>query len=92
MLNTPRERLAHIAHDIYCSSCERINDPANVAKGDGYLDLSLDELGEMLDAEIVELVVALRGGSAHSPRHEAGDVLTILAMMLQKAEREGGDE
>lgn len=89
---TPRDRLKETCRRIYEEACRRIDDPKNVAKGDGWCELDQEEdLSDMLyeevqhlDQECREPIIEPFGGV-----WEASDILTVMAMMVDKAEKEG---
>lgn len=94
-----REYLKALCRRIYEEACKRIDDPRNVEKGDGWRELQLEDLGEMLGQETVEFEESLglwpvSGTSvdeAHA-RHEAGDMLVVMAMLLDAKRPKGESE
>lgn len=94
-----REYLKALCWRICEEACQRIDDPKNVEKGDGWRELRLEDLGEMLGQETVEFEEALGlwpvpeavVGEAHA-RHEAGDMLVVMAMLLDAKLPEGESE
>lgn len=79
-----REALLPTIADTAESARERLLDPRNVSKG-GWDHLSWLSLVWMLVVEVFEFVLSLRG-YGDSPRHEAGDVMVVMAFMRAKAE------
>lgn len=93
---TPRERLKEIVDEIAAEARERIDDPKNVEKGDGWTGLRWSELQSLIDGEVIELEQETFSGfepyrsGPESALKEAGDVLAVVAMYLDKFRAEGG--
>jgi hypothetical protein len=80
-----RAKLIHTIADTFQSALERVGDERNIRKG-GWSHLPRAELLKMFTAEVEEFVTALHGKGPHSPRHEAGDMLVVMAMLLEREE------
>lgn len=88
-----REELKEVCFRIYQEACRDIDSEKNVAKGCGWCESDWSQLWGDFEEEVDELYgvasfdgVELEG--SHGARKEAGQVLTVLAQLLEKAERE----
>lgn len=85
--DTPREQLKRIVDEIAQAAKECIDDPKNVAKGDDWREWEWYKLHEAFDDEVDEFDQETVGFKVYGNGYalpEAGDVLTILAMLLDK--------
>lgn len=86
MTTERREELKGICAAILAEAERRIDDPRNVAKGDGWATMEWGEIKQNWEKENFEFDDALTGEeeNGHDPLHEAGDILVNLAQMMDK--------
>lgn len=88
----PRDRLKEIIDRVAAEAKRRVRDPKNVDKGDHWRELEWHTLQEdHLDPELREFETECAGAPhlRHGDRiHEAADILTVLAMLTDKADAE----
>ena len=66
---------------------DKLQEPRNVAKGDGWIDMTYDELWTLFLTEVEELRVSLSIGTAQETKEEIADCANFLAMILDKIDR-----
>lgn len=87
-MSADRERLKKVAYAIYEAACERIDDPKNVSKGDGWTQMSDEELRELQLREDDEFTYVVtfsppwRSDNIERAFSEAGDNLVLLSMRM----------
>ena len=67
----------------------KLHDPRNVAKGDNWRGMSVDELWLHILTEVDELRVSLMHDGKNEILGEIADVANFLAMLADKVEAEG---
>lgn len=87
MTTERREELKGIVRAICAEAERRIDDPKNVAKGDGWNTMDWEELFSAFRDEGEEFEDAVEEyppGGRHDPLHEAGDTVVRMAQILDK--------
>lgn len=84
---SPRLELCRIIDASAQEAVYRIFDPKNVAK-DGWKHIGWTELAGMLEEEAREMREEAMLGDREAAMREAGDVLAVVAMILDKEEEQ----
>ncbi len=79
-----RVDLLILSLDVQDSMLRRIMDSKNQAKGNGWREMKWTELAEMLEEEAREMREEAMFGDPDAAMREAGDVLAVVCMMLDK--------
>lgn len=85
--SSPRLRLCHVtARAVWVSAIQRVFDPKNAAKGDGWAKRPAAELYVQFFKKFVEFRREIERGDVEGAIREAGDMLAYIAMLIEACE------
>ena len=83
-LTEDRKRLMLLGAQVLVAMGQALREPKNLAKGDVWREMGWTELGDELEGEAREMREDAMLGDRERAMREAGDVLAVAVMQLDK--------